>query len=45
MTHPDRLDGDGGAELEQILTRRHELASTADLVRGFATMNAAPRLT
>ncbi|MGP3937935.1 transposase [Nonomuraea sp. KM88] len=38
MTHPDRLDTEEKARLEQILARCPELINTAELVRSFATM-------
>ncbi|MFG1970218.1 transposase, partial [Nonomuraea fuscirosea] len=38
MTHPDRLDTEEKARLEQILARCPELSNTAGLVRSFATM-------
>jgi hypothetical protein len=38
MTHPDRLDTENKARLEDILARCPELAEVTELVRGFATM-------
>lgn len=38
MTHPDRLDTEDKARLEQILARCPELADAAEHVRSFATM-------
>ena len=38
MTHPDRLDTEKKADLEQILARCPELLETAGLIRSFAKM-------